>query len=105
VIGLELLMLLKLIPVGREKDLIDIFALLIEKGNEVDLTKLSEKCKQYKLSRHLLSQLRKYADFITKGEMRKMWFDVTGLRLTRVEERKALKFIREIINALRLIKS
>gem|GEM_PF-5181253 len=46
VISLELLMLLKLIPVGREKDLIDVFALLIDKGKEANLNKISKKCKQ-----------------------------------------------------------
>jgi hypothetical protein len=101
VISLELLMLLKLIPVGREKDLLDVFALLIDKGKEANLNKISEKCKQYKLRDHLLSQLRKYADLIRKGEMRKIWFNITGLRLTQVEEREALKFIRKLIETLR----
>lgn len=101
VISLELLMLLKLIPVGRGKDLIDVFALLIDKGNVVDINKISEKCKQYELRNHLFSQLRGYADLIRKGEMRKMWFSITGLRLTQVEEREALKFIRKLIEVLR----
>jgi len=33
--------------------------------------------------------------------MRKMWFSITGLRLTQVEEREALKFIRKLIEVLR----
>jgi len=102
VVSLELLLLLKLIPVGREeKDYIDIFALLINKGNDIDLNKISEKCEQYNLRDHLLSQLRKYADFISKWEMRKTWFSITGLRVTQVEEREALKFIRKLMEVLR----
>lgn len=101
VISLELLMLLKLIPKGRKKDLIDIFALLIDKGNEIDLNKISEKCREYNLRNHLLSQLRRHADFIRRGEMRKLWFSITGLRVTQVEERKALKFIRELREVIR----
>ena len=103
VVALETLLLLKLIPVRREKDAIDIMILLIDKGKEVDTNKLSEKCREYEVKDHLISQLRHYADFIRKRDMEKLWFGVTGLRLTQKQKREVLRFIRETIDSLRVL--
>ena len=102
VISLETLVLLKLIPVGREKDAVDLMALLIDKGREVNVAKLSEACEQWGLGSHLVSQLRYYADYIRRGEVDRLWFNLTGLRLTHVEKRATLRFIRHLINRLRI---
>lgn len=103
VVRLETLLMLKLIPVRRKKDAIDIMALLIDKGEEVDVNKMSEKCREYGVKDHLISQLRHYADSIRKREMEKLWFGVTGLRLTQKQKREVLKFIREMIDNLRVL--
>ena len=103
VVRLETLLLLKLIPIGREKDAIDILALLIDKGREADTDEISKECEEYEVMDHLISQLRHYADSIRKREMEKLWFDVTGLRLTHTQRRGVLRFIRELINKLRAV--
>jgi len=96
-------LLLKLIPVRREKDAIDVMALLIDKRGEVNMNKISEECREYGVKDHLISQLRRYADSIRKGEMERLWFGITGLRLTQKQKREVLKFIREMIDKLRVL--
>ena len=43
VVDLDTLLLLKLMPVGRQKDVVDILSLLLDKGDEINLTLLAER--------------------------------------------------------------
>jgi len=102
VIDLETLLLLKLIPTGRGKDTVDILALLLDKREEIQLANLVSKIKEnIALRRHLISQLRSYAEFIRKGEAEKLWSNITGSRIPATERREILKFIRKMVDALR----
>ncbi|MDH5779070.1 MAG: nucleotidyl transferase AbiEii/AbiGii toxin family protein [Candidatus Bathyarchaeota archaeon] len=102
VIDLETLLLLKLIPTGRGKDTVDILALLLDKREEIQLANLVSKIKEnIALRRHLISQLRSYAEFVRKGEAAKLWFNITGSRIPATERREILKFIRKMVDALR----
>lgn len=102
IIDIETLLLLKLIPVGREKDSVDILALLLDKREEINLANLVNKIKELiALRRHIISQLRRYAEFVRKGEAEKLWFNVTGSRIPATERREILKFIRKMADTLR----
>lgn len=101
VIDIETLLLLKLIPVRREKDTADVLALLLDKREEINLANLVNKIKELiALRRHVISQLRTYAEFIRKGEAEKLWFNITGSRIPATEKREILKFIRKMVDAL-----
>jgi len=102
VIDLETLLLLKLIPVRREKDAVDVLALLLDKKEEINIANLVNKIKEnIALRKHIISQLRSYADLVRKGEAEKLWFNITGSRITATERREILKFIRKMADALR----
>lgn len=102
VIDLETLLLLKLIPVRREKDAVDVLALLLDKKEEINVANLVNKIKEnIALRKHIISQLRSYADFVRKGEAEKLWFNITGSRMTATERREILKLIRKMADALR----
>lgn len=102
VIDLENLLLLKLIPIRREKDAVDVLALLLDKKEEINVVNLVNKIKEnIALRKHIISQLRGYADFVRKGEAEKLWFNITGSRITAAERREILKFIRKMADALR----
>lgn len=102
VIDIETLLLLKLIPVGREKDTVDVLALLLDKKEEIKLANLVNKIKQnVALRQHIIAQLRTYADFIRKGEAQKLWFNITGSRIPATKRREILKFIRNMTDASR----
>lgn len=102
VIDIETLLLLKLIPVGREKDTVDVLALLLDKKEEINLANLVNKIKQnIALRQHIIAQLRTYADFVRKGEAQKLWFNITGSRIPATKRREILKFIRKMTDASR----
>jgi len=102
VIDIETLLLLKLIPVGREKDTVDVLALLLDKKEEINLANLVNKIKQnIALRQHIIAQLRTYADFVRKGEAQKLWFNITGSRISATKRREILKFIRKMTDASR----
>lgn len=98
---MESMLLLKLIPRGRVKDLVDITALIIDKGDEVDKKTLADQCKASGLRSHIISQLRNYANLIRKSELEKLWFSLTGLRLSYSERRAIMKFVRTLIDVFR----
>ena len=98
---IESMLLLKLIPRGRVKDIVDITSLIIDKGDEVDKKTLSDQCKASGLRSHIISQLRNYANLIRKSELEKLWFSLTGLRLSHSERRDIIKFVRTLIDVLR----
>ncbi len=101
VIDIETLLLLKLIPVRREKDALDVLALLLDKKEEINPANLANKIKEnIALKKHVISQLRSYADFVRKGEAEKLWFNTTGSRITATERREILRLIRKTADAL-----
>jgi len=102
VIDLETLLVLKLIPTGRVKDTIDVLSLLLDRGEEINPAVLISRIpEEAKFRRHLVSQLRSYAEFVRRGEADKLWFNTTGLRLSSTEKRKILNFIRKIVTLLK----
>ena len=102
VVDLETLLVLKSIPTGRIKDTIDVLALLLDKGEEINPPVLISRIpEEVGFREHLVSQLRSYADFVRKGEADKLWFNTTGSRLPSTEKRKILRFIRETVNTLK----
>lgn len=101
VAAIESMLLLKLIPRGRVKDIVDITSLIIDKGNEVSIKTLSSQCKASGLTDHIIFQLRNYADLIRKSELENLWFNLTGLRLSYSERRGIMRFVRTLIDILR----
>jgi hypothetical protein len=103
VVDLETLLVLKLIPTGRIKDTVDLLSLLLDKSEEINPAVLISRIpEEASFREHLVSQLRSYADFVRRGEADKLWFNITGSRLPSTEKRKILRFIREIVNLLKI---
>jgi len=99
VADLETLLVLKLIPTGRIRDTIDLLSLLLDRRTEINpVTLLSKISKEALLSRHLISQLTTYADSIRKGEVDKLWLNVTGSRFPSTERKEILGFIKRIVD-------
>lgn len=102
VVDLETLLLLKLMPVGRRKDTVDLLSLLLDKRDEIDLMLLAERSEASGLKSHLLNQARDYARRLREGELDKVWFDVTASRLPYVKKRQIAKFFSKLVSLLRL---
>lgn len=102
VVDLETLLILKLIPTGRPRDTIDLLSILLDKKAEMNPAILvSEISEEASLRKHLISQLRSYADSIRRGEVSKLWLSVTGSRLSSKERREIQRFIKMIVDMLK----
>jgi len=102
VVDLDTLLLLKLMPVGRQKDAVDMLSLLLDKGDEINLMLLAERSEATGLRSHLLNQAREYARRLREGELDMIWFDVTASRLLHAEKRQMAKFFAKLVGFLRL---
>lgn len=100
VASLEDILILKMMPIGRDKDRVDIVSMLIDKGGVVDVEKIALKCSETSLSRHIREQIRRLVGFIRKGETRKEWLKLTGQRLTALTETNIIKQLRCIEKSL-----
>jgi len=101
VVDLETLIILKTMPVGRNKDAIDLLSLLRDRRKDVDLVSLSRRAKAASLTVHLLERIRDYAKRLRGDELDRIWFDMTGSRLPHTEKREITKFFAKLAELLR----
>jgi hypothetical protein len=87
VVDLETLVVLKSMTVGRQKDQVGLLSLLRDKGHEIDLAFVTQRAKSAGLSRHLLNRVGDYSTRLRNGELDRVWFSVTGARLSYVDKR------------------
>jgi len=101
VLDLETLVLLKSMTVGRQKDQIDLLSLLRDKRDEIDLALVAQRARSAGLDQHLLNRARDYATRLRDGELDRVWFSVTGARLSYVEKRDIHAFLARLAELLR----
>jgi len=101
VVELETLIILKTMPVGRNKDAVDLLSLLRDRRKDVDLELLSRRAKAASLTVHLLERIRDYAKRLGGDELDKIWFDMTGSRFPYTEKREITKFLAKLAELLR----
>ncbi len=96
VASLEDLLILKLMTQGRERDIVDIISLLIDKYDNLDLKKFSLKCLRQELSRHIKEHVLKIITLIRTHELSRIWFRITGQRLMRKTETELIRKLKEM---------
>jgi hypothetical protein len=101
VVDLDTLIVLKTMPVGRNKDAVDLLSLLRDQRKEIDLNVLMQRAEDAKLTEHLLGRIRDYAKRLRDDELGKVWFDVTATRLPHTEKREIAKFFAKLAELLR----
>jgi len=97
VVDLETLVILKTMPVGRDKDAVDLLSLLRDKRKEIDLEVLAQRIKAAGLNMHLLERIRDYAKRLREDELDKVWFDMTATRLPFTEKREIAKLFAKLV--------
>ena len=97
VVDLETLVILKTMPVGRDKDAVDLLSLLRDKKKEIDLEVLAQRIKAAGLNMHLLERIRDYAKRLREDELDKVWFDMTATRLPFTEKREIAKLFAKLV--------
>jgi hypothetical protein len=101
VVDLDTLIVLKTMPVGRNKDAVDLLSLLRDQRKEIDLNALVQRADDAKLTEHLLGRIRDYAKRLRDDELDKVWFDMTATRLPHTEKREIGKFFAKLAELLR----
>ena len=102
VIDIETLFVLKFIPVGRDKDAVDLISLILDTGEQVDLESIAEKVKMANLGSHLLERVRDFAKRLRMGELDKVWVGMTASRLSHVQNREISRFLGKLADLLRM---
>ena len=98
---METLLILKLIPVGRDKDAVDLISLILDMGEQVDLESMVEMARAAKLGTHLFDRVRDFAAKLRMGELDKTWTGMTASRLSHVQQ-EISRFLRKLTDLLRL---
>ncbi len=101
VVDLETILILKLIPVGRDKDEVDLISLVTDRSKDVDLELMGKIAKEANLGLHILDRTRYYATRIRRGELERIWTGMTGARLSFVQKRELLRFLASLADQLR----
>jgi hypothetical protein len=101
VVDLETILILKLIPIGRDKDAVDIISLITERSKDVDLELMKEIATETNLGIHILDRTRDYSARIRRGELDRIWIEMTGARLSFVQKRELLRFLAKLADKLR----
>lgn len=90
------LLILKLMTKGRERDIVDIASLLIDKYGCLDLKKFSLKCSRQELSMHIKENILKIIALVRTHELGRIWFRVTGQKLMRKTETELIGKLKEM---------
>lgn len=101
VVDLETLIILKIMPVGRDKDAVDLLSLLRDKRKDINLEVLAQRIKAAGLTVHLLERIRDYAKRLMEDELDKVWFDTTATRFPFTEKREITKFFAKLVEFFR----
>jgi len=101
VVDLETLIILKIMPVGRDKDAVDLLSLLRDKRKDIDPEALTQRTKAAGLTGHLMERIRDYAKRLREDELDKVWFDTTATRLPFTEKREIAKFFAKLVEHFR----
>ena len=96
VISLEELLILKLMTRKRDKDIVDIVALLIDKGNKIRTDNFVKIAQRVNLSRHIRDSLLFLIGQIRTHDARKIWFSITGKILMRKTENELTRKLRNL---------
>ena len=100
-VDLETILILKLIPVGRDKDAVDIISLITDRSDDVNLELMEKIATKTNLRIHILDRTRDYATKIRRGELERTWTGMTGARLSFAQKRELLRFLASLSDQLR----
>ena len=101
VVELETLIILKTMPIHRDKDAVDLISLLRDRRKELNLKAVAERAKSAGLTEHLLERIRDYAKKLRENDLDRVWFDMTATRLPFTEKREISRVFSNLANPFR----
>lgn len=100
-VELETLIVLKTMPIRRDKDAVDLISLLRDKRKELNLKAVAERSKSAGLTDHMLDRIRDYARRLRENDLDRVWFHMTATRLPFTEKREIGRVFSNLANLLR----
>ncbi len=96
VISLEELLLLKLITQKRDKDIVDVISLILDKSGKMDRHEFAKHCTQAGLVEHMRESILNFIGIIKTEKADKIWFKTTGNKLTQKTEAGIVKYLQAL---------
>lgn len=101
VVELETLIILKIMPMRRDKDAVDLISLLRDRRKGLNLETVADRAESAGLTDHLLERVRDYAKRLRENDLDRVWFGTTATRLTFSEKREIGQVFSNLANQLR----
>jgi hypothetical protein len=101
VISAEELLILKLMMKPRDKDVVDLIALLTDKRQEIDVKTFVRNCRSAAVDEHINKQMLNFIGIIRKGDAARYWFKLTGNKLDGKTQIGIIRFMKTLEKSLK----
>jgi len=99
------LFITKLLPVGRERDVVDFVSLILRRGKALDVDFIAKEVVKNNLLDAIESRIEDTAHDVESGDLEKVWMDYTGQRISRKDLNEIrLRFLRQLVTRLRQLR-
>jgi len=99
------LFITKLLPIGRELDVVDFVSLILNRGKELDVDFIAEEVVRNNLEEYIESRVEDTAHDVESGELERVWMNHTGKRMSRKDMNEIrLRFLRQLATRLRRLR-
>ena len=96
------LFITKLLPVHRERDVVDFVSLILRRRKELDVDFIAKEVIKNNLEEYIKSRIEDTAHDVESGELERVWMDYTAQRMSRKDLNEIrLRFLRQLATRLR----
>lgn len=100
------LFIAKLLPIGRERDVVDFVSLILKRGKELDIDLIAKEVVKNDLADAILSRIEETSHDVESGKLERVWMDYTGQRMSRKDLNEIrLRFLKQLATRLRQLRS
>lgn len=100
------LFITKLLPVRRERDVVDFVSLILKRGKELDVDFIAKEIIKNDLEEYIESRIEHTAHDVESGELERVWMAHAGQRISRKDRNEIrLRFLRQLATGLRQLRS
>lgn len=102
IIPINNLFITKLLPVGRELDVVDFVSLILNRREELDLDFIAKEIVKNNLTEAIKSRIEETANDVKSGELEGLWMVHTGQRMSGKDRNEIrLRFLRQLAIRIR----
>jgi len=101
ILPLNNLFITKLLPVGRDLDLVDVVSMILQYGREFELDFITNEVRKNDLTNTIQSRIEDVSHDVRSGKLDEIWRAQVGTRVSKKNRRQILVFLRELSSTLR----